>query len=45
MSRLLLMARLALRNVWAHWVKNVIIGVILAFGTTIVVTGAATNRT
>jgi ABC-type lipoprotein release transport system permease subunit len=41
MSRLLLMARLALRNVWAHWVKNVIIGVILAFGTTIVVTGAA----
>jgi ABC-type lipoprotein release transport system permease subunit len=41
MSRLILITRLALRNVRAHLVKNLVIGVILAFGTTIVVTGAA----
>ncbi len=41
MSHVLLMTRLALRNVRAHLVKNLVIGVILAFGTTIVVTGAS----
>jgi ABC-type lipoprotein release transport system permease subunit len=41
MSHVLLMTRLALRNVRAHLIKNLVIGVILAFGTTIVVTGAS----
>lgn len=41
MSHVLLMTRLAMRNVRAHLVKNLVIGVILAFGTTIVVTGAS----
>ncbi len=39
MSSLLLMLRLAVRNVRAHLIKNSVIGVILVFGTFIVVTG------
>jgi ABC-type lipoprotein release transport system permease subunit len=37
----LLAIRLATRNVAAYWVKNLIVGAILAFGTMIVVTGSA----
>ncbi len=41
MTRIGLAFRLALRNVGAYAVKNLIIGVILVFGTFILVTGAA----
>ncbi len=41
MSALILMVRLAVRNVRAHLIKNLVIGVILVFGTFVVVTGAA----
>ena len=41
MSTLVLMMRLALRNVRAHLIKNLVVGVILVFGTAVVVTGAA----
>ncbi len=36
-----LIASLALRNLWAHKVKSFIVGVLLAFGTVLVVTGSA----
>lgn len=36
-----LIAALALRNLWAHKVKSLIVGVLLAFGTMLVVTGSA----
>ena len=41
MSSFLLALRLAVRNVGAHAVKNLIVGVILVFGTVIVVSGGA----
>ncbi|MSQ03325.1 MAG: ABC transporter permease [Myxococcales bacterium] len=41
MSALVLMMRLAFRNVRAHRIKNLVVGVILVFGTFVVVTGAA----
>ncbi len=36
-----LIASLALRNLWAHKVKSFIVGMLLAFGTMLVVTGSA----